>query len=65
MILSNVEKPELRFKEVVQACIASKARQDEIMNAAMTFRQRINKFGEDVAANGLAVGMLSAAAAGL
>ena len=65
VILSNVEKPELRFKEVVQGCIASKDRQEEIMNASLTFRQKINKLGEEVSANGLAVSMLSAAAIGL
>jgi hypothetical protein len=64
-VLANVENAEARFKEVVQACIKTKVRQQEILDKALTFRQRINKLGQEISSNEGAVEMLSAAAAGL
>lgn len=62
VILANVEDADVRFKEIVQACIATENRQQEILNKTLTLRQKINKLGEDVSANGGAVTMLTAAA---
>ncbi len=63
VILANVEQPEARFKDIVQACIKTKARQQEVLDQTLTFRQRVNKLGQEVTGNGGAVTMLSAAAA--
>jgi hypothetical protein len=62
IILANVESPEARFKEIVQTCIRTKARQQAILDNSLTFRQRINKLGQEVTSNGGAVAMLSGAA---
>lgn len=62
IILAYVENADARFTEVVQACITKKNRQQDILNKSLTLRQRINKLGEEVAANGGAVAMLTAAA---
>ena len=62
IILANVDDAEARFKEVVQACITTKARQQEVLDKALTFRQKLNKLGEDVSSNGGAVSLLTAAA---
>ncbi len=62
VILANVEQPEKRFKEIVQSCIKVKKRQNEILDASLTFRQRVNKVGQEVSSSGGAVAMLSAAA---
>ncbi len=62
VILANVEQPEKRFKEIVQSCIKVKKRQNEILDASLTFRQRVNKLGQEVSSSGGAVAMLSAAA---
>lgn len=62
IILANVDDAEARFKEVVQTCIATKARQQEVLDKTLTFRQKLNKLGEDVSSNGGAVSLLTAAA---
>jgi hypothetical protein len=62
LILANVDNPETRFKEIVQTNIKEKARQQEILDKALTFRQKINKLGEQVSMNGGAVALLSTAA---
>jgi hypothetical protein len=62
IIFANVESPEARFKEVVQAHIQTKARQQEVLDKSLTFRQRVNKLGQEIASNEGAVAMLSAGA---
>jgi hypothetical protein len=62
IIFANVENAEARFKEVVQAHIKTKGKQQEILNSALTFRQRINKLGQEITSNDGAVAMLSAGA---
>jgi hypothetical protein len=62
IILANVENAEARFKEIVQQCITTKSRQQEILSKSLTLRQKMNKLGEDVSANNGAVAILSAAA---
>lgn len=62
IIFANVENAEARFKEVVQAHIKIKGKQQEILNSALTFRQRINKLGQEIASNDGAIAMLSAGA---
>lgn len=62
IIFANVENPEARFKEIVQAHINTRSKQQEILNAALTFRQRINKLGQEITSNEGAVAMLSAGA---
>ena len=62
IVLANVENAETRFKDIVQGCIRTKARQQEVLDQSLTFRQRINKLGQEVTGNEGAVAMLSAAA---
>ena len=62
IVLANVENAEARFKEIVQMCIKTRARQHEILDKSLTFRQKINKLGKEASSNEGAVAMLSAAA---
>lgn len=62
IILENVEHAEMRFKEIVQAHIKTKAKQQEVLDNTLTLRQKINKLGQEVTSNGGAVSLLSAAA---
>ena len=60
IIFANVENAEARFKGVVQAHINNKNKRQEILNAALTFRQRINKLGQEITSSEGAFAMLSA-----
>lgn len=62
IILANVEHAETRFKEIVQACIKTKSKQQEVLDKSLTFRQKINKLGQEATSNEGAVSLLSAAA---
>lgn len=62
IILDNVEQAEMRFKEIVQAHIKTKAKQQEVLDNTLTLRQKINKLGQEITGNGGAVSLLSAAA---
>jgi len=61
VILANVEQAETRFQEIVQANIAMQSRQAEILDKSLTFRQKINKLGEQVSNSGGAVALLTGA----
>ena len=62
IIFANVENAEARFKEVVQGHIKNKGKREEILKSALTFRQRINKLGQEITNSEGAVAMLSAGA---
>ncbi len=62
IIFANVENAEARFKELVQAHIEKRSKQEELLNSALTFRQRINKLGQEITSNEGAIAMLSAGA---
>jgi hypothetical protein len=62
VIFANVEKPEERFKEVIQANINTNSRQQEILDKSLTLRQKINKLGAEITNNSGAIGLLTAAA---
>lgn len=62
IILANVEHAETRFKEIVQAHIKTRAKQQEVLDQTLTLRQKINKLGQEVTSNEGAVSLLSAAA---
>ncbi len=62
IILANVERPEQRFKEIVQTHIKAKIEQARILDQALSFRQKLNKLGEQVTSNEGAVALLTAAA---
>jgi len=62
VILANVENAEARFKDVVQACITIKEKQQEVLDKSLTFRQKLNKLGKEVSSNSGAVTMLTTAA---
>ena len=66
IVLANVENADARFKEVVQTCIKANDRRQDILNSALTLRQKINKLGQAISSNkGMVVAMLKSAAAGL
>ncbi|MBI4998046.1 MAG: hypothetical protein HZC22_14365 [Rhodocyclales bacterium] len=62
IVLANAEQAEARFKEIVQACINTRTKQLEILDKSLTFRQKINKLGQEITTNEGAVSLLSAAA---
>lgn len=62
IIFANVDDAEARFKEVVQAHIKTKNRQQEVLDKSLTLRQRVNKLGLAITNQGGAVAMLSAGA---
>ena len=62
IILANVEHAETRFKEIVQANIKTRAKQQEVLDKSLTLRQKINKLRQEVTSNKGAVSLLSAAA---
>lgn len=62
IIIANVENPDVRIKELVQARIKAKARQQELLDKSLTARQRINKIGSEIANNGGAVALVKVAA---
>lgn len=62
IIFANVENAEQRFKEVVQTHIGGKNRQQAVLDKSLTFRQKVNKLGHEIASNDGAVAMLSAGA---
>lgn len=61
VILANVDQAETRFRDIVQANITIKSRQAEILDKSLTFRQKVNKLGEQVSNSGGAVAMLTGA----
>lgn len=62
IIFANVENAEARFKEVVQTHIKTRTRQQEVLDKSLTFRQRVNKLGQEITSNEGAVAMLAAGA---
>ena len=46
----------------MQAHIKTKSRQNGILDESLTFRQRVNKLGQEMASNGGAVELLKAGA---
>ena len=61
VILANVDHADERFKEIVQTNIKAKKLQREVLDQSLTFRQKINKLGQEFTNIG-AVGLLTAAA---
>ncbi len=62
IVLSNIDKHEERFKEIVQTHIADEQRRSEILNKALTFRQKVNKLGEELNDKSSLVSLLDSAA---
>lgn len=60
IILANVENAEERFKELVQSQIKGKIKQQELLDNALTFRQRIIKLGKELGGSNGAVQLVSA-----
>jgi len=65
IIVSNVDNPEKIFKGIVQAHIAEKEKQQAILDKTLTFRQKINKLGEEISNKSGLVSMLTSAAGSL
>lgn len=61
VVLSNIDRHEERFAEIVQACIADTERQQEVLNNTLTFRQKINKLGEELSEKSGLVSLLGSA----
>jgi len=61
VVLANIDRHEERFTEIVQACIADNERRSKVLDNALTFRQKINKLGEELSEKSGLVSLLSSA----
>jgi DNA-binding CsgD family transcriptional regulator len=48
IVVSNLENPEQEFTNVIQANVADAAKQAAIIDDTLTFRQKLNKVGEEI-----------------
>jgi hypothetical protein len=48
LVVSNLENPEQEFTNVIQANVADAAKQAAIIDDTLTFRQKLNKVGEEI-----------------
>lgn len=65
LVVSNLENPEWEFKSIVQAQIADKEKQKKIIDNTLSFRQKLNKLGEEVSDKSGLIGLLGAAGGAL
>lgn len=65
LIVSNLEHPEQEFKSIIQTKIADQTTQNKIIDKALTFRQKLNKVGEEVSEKASLMSLLGAACSAL
>ena len=65
LVVSNLESPEQDFESIIQAQIEGQDKQNAIINNALTFRQKLNKVGEEISDKASLIGLLGAAAGAL
>lgn len=65
LVVSNLENPEKEFENIIQAQIKDKDKQNKIINNALTFRQKLNKVGEEISDKSGLIGLLGAAGGAL
>ena len=57
---SNFENREAEFTAIIQAQIQDQEKQAAIINDALTFRQKLNKVGEEINDKASIIGLLGA-----
>ena len=65
LVVSNLENPEQEFENIIQAQIADQDTQNRIIDNALTFRQRLNKVGEQISEKASLISLLGAAGGAL
>lgn len=65
LVVSNLENPEQEFNNIIQAQIADQDKQNRIINNALTFRQKLNKVGEEISDKASLISLLGAAGGAL
>ncbi len=60
LVASNFENREAEFTAIIQAQIQDQEKQAAIINNALTFRQKLNKVGEEISDKASLIGLLSA-----
>lgn len=65
LVVSNLENPEQEFETIIQAQIHDQNQQNAIINNALTFRQKLNKVGEEINDKASLIGLLGAAGGAL
>ncbi|KAA0876356.1 hypothetical protein [Nitrincola tapanii] len=65
LVVSNLENPEQEFENIIQAQITDQDKQNNIINNALTFRQKLNKLGEEISEKASLISILGAAGGAL
>ena len=65
LVVSNLENPEQEFEGIIQAQIQGQAAQNAIINNTLTFRQKLNKVGEEISEKASLISLLGAAGGAL
>ena len=65
LVVSNLENPEREFEDIIQAGIADQEKQSIIIDSALTFRQKLNKVGEQICEKASLISLLVAAGGAL
>jgi hypothetical protein len=60
LVASNFENREAEFTAIIQAQIQDQEKQASIINEALTFRQKLNKVGEEINDKASIIGLLGA-----
>lgn len=61
LVVSNLENPELEFEQIVQAQITDQDKKNSIIKNTLTFRQKLNKVGEEISEKASLISILRAA----
>lgn len=65
LVISNLENPEKEFKKIIQSQISDKNKLKTIINKTLTFRQKLNKVGEEINDKAGLIKLLGAASGAL
>lgn len=65
LVVSNLENPEQEFESIIQDQITDQAKQNTIINNTLTFRQKLNKIGEEISEKASLISLLGAAGGAL
>ena len=65
LVVSNLENPEREFENIIQASIQNTEKQNLIINSSLTFRQKINKAGEEISDKASLISLLVTAGGAL
>ena len=65
LVVANLENPETEFEAIIQAQVSDKEIQDKIIDSTLTFRQKLNKVGEEISEKSGLISLLGAAGGAL